>query len=116
MKGTLASVAIGWPAFDVGVPTAPTIEHFFFAEHLLRRLDRLLRLIAVVGGFQLDLAASNSTGAICFREGGEKALAHTLAERLGRAFKRRDLTEDNPIFGDTIFGARGSASKTKGNN
>jgi hypothetical protein len=60
--------------------------------------------IAVVGGFQLELAAGDSAGAICFREGGEKALAHTLAERLGRAFERRDLTEDDPILGDAVFG------------
>jgi hypothetical protein len=56
---------------------------------------------------------SASPGTIRFREGGEKALAHTLAERLGRAFERRDLTEDDPVFGDTFFGERGSASKTK---
>jgi len=75
-----------------------------------------LRLIAVVRGFQLEFAAGDSSSAIDFREGGEKALAHTLAERLGRAFERRDLTEDDPVFGDTVFGARGSSSKTKGNN
>jgi len=75
-----------------------------------------LRLIAIIGGLQLELAAGNSAGTIDFRESSEKPLAHTLAQGLGRALERRDLTEDNPVFRDAIFGARGSAGNRKGNN
>jgi hypothetical protein len=39
-----------------------------------------------------------------------------LAQGLGRALERRDLTEDNPVFRDAIFGARGSAGNRKGND
>jgi hypothetical protein len=89
-------------------------EDLVFGEHLLHRLDHLFRLVAVVGGFQFELAAGDSACAIRFRKSGEKALAHTLAERLGRPFERRDLTEDDPVFGDTLFGERRCANKIKG--
>ena len=63
---------------------------------------------------QFEPAAGDSTRAVRLREGGKKAFTHTLAERLSRPFKRRDLAEHDLIFGDAIFGERRRARTSGG--
>src|SRR5262249_48825281 len=80
-------------------------EDLFLVEHRLYGFDRLLRLVAVVGRFQLEFSPQDSSGAIGLLKCRENAFAHSLTERLRRPLKGRDLAEYDLVGKDTVLGS-----------
>ena len=78
-------------------------------DDLLRGLDGLFRLVAVVERFELKRAAGNAAMTICFVEGRQDALAHALTQILRRSGERRDLAKDDLVVGNAVLGQRRAA-------
>ena len=73
-------------------------EHLILVDDLLAfRLDGFFRFVAVVARFEFELTAGNPAVAIGLVEGRQDALAHALAQILGRSGECRDLPEDNLV-------------------
>ena len=103
MKGTPASVAIGCVAAEVGVPTGPIErEHLVVVEKAAGRLDRPLRLVAVVPADELELAALDAAGPVHLAERGKQALPHAEPKRRGRTLEHGRLAEHDPVGKDAV--------------
>ena len=87
-----------------GADRAGKREHLVLFEKLLDGLDRLGRLVAVVDAFELELAALDPAGFVCLREGGLHSDLHALSERARGTAERCELTENDPVGRDAVFG------------
>jgi hypothetical protein len=78
-------------------------ENLVVIDCLVRGFDGLFGLVAVVNRLELELAAINAAGPVGFLKCCKNTLAHSLAQRLRRAIERRDLSEEDAVFGYAVF-------------
>ena len=74
-----------------------------FLDCFVGGFDGFFGLVAVINRLELELAAVDAAGAVGFLEGRKYTFAHALAERLCRPVERRDLPEQNFVFGYAVF-------------
>ena len=107
MNGTLAAVAIGCAAAEVGVPTGPISANTLSSSiSFLVAAIALVGLVAVVDADQLELAAVDAALGVDLVERGLEAGPHAEAERRGRAFEHGRLAEHDGVGGDAVLGER----------
>ena len=77
-------------------------EHLVVVEKAAGRLDRPLRLVAVVPADELELAALDAAGPVHLAERGKQALPHAEPEGSGRTLEHGRLAEHDPLGKDAV--------------